>query len=101
MFNRFISFVSAVIATAFVTLWLQALPDPVRIGFSVLVFFVLATPFFQWQWRKGAWWAVPLGGVIAGVFSLVPSPGGHIQLVVPAAVALAWVIQYFLRRKSI
>lgn len=81
-------FISAALATAFVSLWLPAANMPLRAGVSLFVFSVLATPVFQW--RK--YWLLPLGALVAAAVAAIPT-SGRIQLVVPVLILVGLLAQ--------
>jgi hypothetical protein len=92
--DKGIVLVSACLSTAFLSLWLPATNEPLRVGFSLLVFWVLATPVFQWQ----RFWLLPVGALVASAAALVPIPS-RLQLVVPLLIAIGLLVQ-FARRRS-
>jgi hypothetical protein len=91
--KRLIGFVSAVLATAFVTLMLTGpigAGEHVRIGVMVLALGVFVTPVVPWRWRFG-WLTPPLMGLGAAALSYVPLPsGGWGFLFVLALAVAAW-----------
>lgn len=92
-FDKWLTVVSACLATAFVSLWLPAENVPLRVGITVLVFWLLATPAFRWE----RFWLLPVGAGVAAAATLVPT-SGHIQLIVPLIIGFALLLQWF--RKS-
>jgi hypothetical protein len=89
-FDMAIVFVSAILATAFVSLWLPHDNGPLRVGVMALVLWILASPVIQWR----RYWPLPFCAALSGILASAPMPRA-IQYAIPAAIALGLVILYY------